>query len=116
MAAASAPARQRRQRQTARSGRSGRGGVRWDRVGRIALLGTLAVILLLYISPAKHWLEQSSTAKSQQAELAELERDNAGLKQRVRTFRNPASLELEARRLGMVREGERAYVIERLPR
>lgn len=115
MAAASAPARprQRRQRQTARSGR---GGVRWDRVGRIALLCTLAVILLLYISPAKHWVEQSRTAGAQQEELAELERDNAELKQRVRTFRDPASLELEARRLGMVREGERAYVIERLPR
>ena len=81
-----------------------------------ALLGTLAVILLLYISPAKHWVEQSRTAGAQQEELAELERDNAELKQRVRTFRDPASLELEARRLGMVREGERAYVIERLPR
>lgn len=115
MAAASAPARprQHRQRQTARSGR---GGVRWDRVGRIALLGTLGVILLLYISPATHWLEQSSTARSQQAELAEVERDNAELKRRVRTLRDSASLELEARRLGMVREGERAYVIERLPR
>lgn len=112
-ATASTRPRQRRQRQTARSRR---GGVRWDRVGRVALLATLAVILLLYISPAKHWLEQSRTAGAQQAELAELERDNAELKQRVRTFRDPASLELEARRLGMVREGERAYVIEHLPR
>lgn len=115
MAATSAPARprQRRQRQTAGSTR---GGVRWDRVGRIALLGTLGVILLLYISPASHWIQQSGTAKSQQSELAELERENQELKQRVRTLRDPASLELEARRLGMVREGERAYVIQSLPR
>jgi cell division protein FtsB len=115
MAAASASARprQRRRRQTARFGR---GGVRWDRVGRIALLGTLGVILLLYISPATHWIQQSGTAKSQQAELAELERENDELKKRVRTLRDPASLERVARELGMVREGERAYVIQSLPR
>ena len=100
--------RQRHQR------RSGRAGVRWDRVGRIALVGTLGVILLLYISPAKHWLEQSSAARVAQTELGELERENAELKQRVRTLRDPEALKLEARRLGMVGVGERAYVIENL--
>lgn len=113
MAAASARPGQRRQRQTTRTGR---GGVRWDRVGRIALLGTLGVILLLYISPATHWIQQSGTANAQQAELADLERENEELKQRVRTLRDPASLERVARGLGMVREGERAYVIQSLPR
>ena len=42
-----------------------RGTIRWDRVGRLALLATLGVILLLYISPAKHWLEQSRTSTAQ---------------------------------------------------
>ena len=46
-----------------------RGTIRWDRVGRVALLGTLGVILLLYISPAKHWLEQARTARHQKQEL-----------------------------------------------
>jgi hypothetical protein len=32
-----------------------RTSIRWDRLGRLALLGTLFVILMLYISPAKHW-------------------------------------------------------------
>jgi cell division protein FtsB len=30
----------------------------------------------------------------------------------VTTLRDPAALEAQARRLGMVREGERSYVIE----
>ncbi len=111
MASATAAARPRQRHRR----RSGRAGVRWDRVGRIALLGTLGVILLLYISPSKHWLEQSSAARVQQAELGELERENAELKQRVRTLRDPEALELEARRLGMVGVGERAYVIKNLP-
>ncbi|MBA3261133.1 MAG: septum formation initiator family protein [Thermoleophilaceae bacterium] len=93
-----------------------RTNIRWDRVGRLALLGTLVVILLLYLSPAKHWLQQSSTAGAQRKELQELARENGQLKRRVHDLRDPGALEREARRLGMVRQGERAYVIEGLPR
>jgi len=82
----------------------------------MALLGTLGVILLLYISPAKHWLEQSSTARAQKQELQTLNAENATLKRRLRGLRNPATLESEARRLGMVKEGERSYVIENPPK
>jgi cell division protein FtsB len=93
-----------------------RTSIRWDRLGRIALLGTLFVILLLYISPAKHWWEQSRTSNAQEQELEDLTKENRGLKKRVRALRDPGALEREARRLGMVRQGERAYVIEGLPK
>src|ERR671916_725868 len=86
------------------------------RLGRVALLGTLVVILLLYISPAKHWWQQSRTAAAQKDELRDLTEENRTLKKRVRALRDPGALEREARRLGMVRQGERAYVIEGLPR
>jgi cell division protein FtsB len=93
-----------------------RTSIRWDRLGRVALLATLFVILLLYISPAKHWWQQSRTASAQKEELRDLTTENRSLKKRVRTLRDPGALEREARRLGMVRQGERAYVIEGLPR
>jgi len=92
------------------------GTVRWDRVGRVALLSTLGVILLLYVSPAKHWIEQSSTARAEKSELRSLEAEHGRLERRVKQLRDPAAVEGEARRLGMVREGERAYVIENSPR
>jgi cell division protein FtsB len=92
-----------------------RSGIRWDRVGRVALLTTLGVIMLLYVSPALHWLEQTKTAGEQSAELRELTAKNRELKQRLRQLRSPGALEREARRLGMIRQGERAYVIENLP-
>ena len=92
-----------------------RSSIRWDRVGRVALLGTLAVIMVLYISPARHWIEQSRTAGEQHGELRELVAKNRQLKRRVHELRSPGALEREARRLGMVRRGERAYVIENLP-
>jgi len=81
----------------------------------MALLALLGGILLLYVSPAKHWWEQSRTAASQSAELRQLETEHAKLKQRAAELRNPNTLELEARKLGMVQQGERAYVIENAP-
>lgn len=93
-----------------------RSGIRWDRVGRVALLGTLVVILLLYVSPAKHWIQQSRTAGEQRTELREAVRQNRELKRRVRDLRTPGALEREARRLGMVKQGERPFVIENVPR
>ena len=90
------------------------GTIRWDRVGRVALLCVLGAIVLLYVSPAKHWIEQSRTAGEQRQELHDLTEQNHHLKSRVKELRSPGALEREARRLGMVRKGERAYVIENL--
>ena len=92
-----------------------RSGIRWDRVSRVALMSVLGVIMLLYVSPATHWVEQSRTAGEQKGELRELTAKNRQLKRRVRELREPGALEREARRLGMVRQGERSYVIENLP-
>ena len=92
-----------------------RTGIRWDRLGRVALLGTLVVILFSYASPARQWIKQSGTAGHQKQELSELKGENRNLKKRLRALRDPGALEREARRLGMVRAGERSYVIENLP-
>lgn len=113
-AAATERTRRSAQRRNVRAGTAR--GIRWDRLGRVALLAMLGVILLLYVSPAKHWLEQSGTRSAQKEELSRLDAENARLKGKVRALSNPGSLEREARRLGMVRRGERSYVIENPPR
>jgi cell division protein FtsB len=91
-----------------------RSGIRWDRIGRYALLATLFVILLLYISPAKRWIQQSHAAGEQTRQLEQLKTDHARLERRLGQLRDPRALEREARKLGMVRHGERAFVIENL--
>ena len=93
-----------------------RAGIRWDRVGRVGLLSVLGIILLLYVSPIKHWIEQSRTADEQRTEMRDLARENRSLKRRVHELRTPGALEREARRLGMVRHDERSFSIENLPR
>ena len=92
-----------------------RGGVRWDRIGRVALLLVLGLILLLYVGPARSSFSTWQTAKSKRAEVHRLERENARLRARRRALNDPRTLEAEARRLGMVRPGERPFVVDGLP-
>lgn len=91
-------------------------GIRWDRLSRVALLVVLFVLVLLYIGPARSYLSTLNEAKQRRAQVSELKRENAALRARRAALRNPGALESEARRLGMVRPGERPYVIENLPR
>ena len=84
-------------------------------MGRFALMTTLLVILALYVSPAVHWFEQTRTAGRQRQELRDLAREHRALLHRARELRDPGAIEREARRLGMVRQGERSFVIENLP-
>jgi cell division protein FtsB len=91
-------------------------GIRWDRVGRVTLLVVLVGILALYVGPAHSWWVTWHEAKQRRAEVARLQAENARLREHVRALRDPAALEREARRLGMVRPGERSYVIRGLPK
>jgi cell division protein FtsB len=93
-----------------------RPNIRWDRVGRVFLLGVLFVILLMYVSPLTRWVTQKNTAKEDTAELQQLQEANNSLKARLKSLQSPQALELRARSLGMVKQGERAFVIENLPR
>ena len=86
--------------------------IHWHRVGRLALLMVLAVILLLYIRPVVHWVQQRNTAAHSRADLQRLQDEHDRLQKRLRALTGPGAIEREARSMGMVKAGERAYVIE----
>jgi len=89
--------------------------VRWDRVGRVALLVLLLVVAALYVGPARSLLSAWQDSNGKQAEVRELQREHDALVRRARALRDPLVVEAEARRLGMVRPGERSYVVGNLP-
>jgi cell division protein FtsB len=93
-----------------------RPNIRWDRVGRVFLLGVLFVILLMYVSPLTRWVTQKNTAREDTAELHQLQATHDALKARLKALQGSQAIELRARSLGMVKQGERAFVIENLPR
>jgi cell division protein FtsB len=90
----------------------GRTRIRWDRLGRWALIGVFALVLYLYIGPAVSWVQTYREAGRQREQVAALRAVNAQLRERKRRLSQPGALEREARRLGMVRAGERAYVVK----
>jgi cell division protein FtsB len=92
-----------------------RSTVRWDRVGRVALLLLLGFVLLLYVNPAISYLQTWQAANAKRSEVDRLQTENKRLLARKAALKRPATLEREARSLGMVRPGERAYVINGLP-
>lgn len=76
----------------------------------------LFAVLVSYLGPARNYLESWRLAKQTRVELQELRTDNDRLRERAKRLRDPNTIELEARRIGMARPGERAYVIRGLPK
>lgn len=90
--------------------------IRWDRVGRWALIAVLLFILALYIRPLTGYWSTWQEAKHKRAEVQQLQRENKELRARRAALSGPTALEQEARRLGMVKPGERAYSLKDLPK
>ena len=89
--------------------------VRWDRVGRVGLLVVFAVVGLLYARQAISYLSVRSQAHQQNAIVKSLTRENAQLRRQATSLENPATIVKDARALGMVKPGERPYVVSGLP-
>lgn len=89
--------------------------VRWDRVGRVGLLVVLAVVVGLYLKQGLSLLATHSQAQQQEAIVHQLVHANAALRREQRSLNDPTTIEQAARALGMVRPGERPYVITGLP-
>jgi cell division protein FtsB len=77
----------------------------------VALLVVLAVVAGLYVQHALAYLAARGQWGRQGAIVRQLERSNAALRRQERALQDPAQILLQARQLGMVRPGERAYVI-----
>ena len=90
--------------------------VRWDRVGRMALLFVGVLLICLYVNPLRTYVATRHEAKTKRAEVAALQAEHRALVRRAHELRRASSIEIEARRLGMVRRTERAYVVRGLPR
>jgi cell division protein FtsB len=89
--------------------------LRWERIGRIALLVVLAVVVGLYVQRALTYLSVRSQAQQQLGIVQRLSRQNAKLVQQQKALNDPATIEKDARALGMVRPGERPYALSGLP-
>jgi cell division protein FtsB len=90
--------------------------VRWDRVGRVGLLLVLVVVVGLYVEHALSYFSTRQAAARDAAVVTRLTHDNASLVQQQKALQDPATIERTARALGMIKPGERPYVVTGLPK
>jgi O-methyltransferase involved in polyketide biosynthesis len=79
------------------------------------MLFVLGVLVYLYISPVRGLIADLHEASARHAQVVALERTSATLRAQERTLSEASTLEIEARSLGLVRPGEREYVVSGLP-
>lgn len=102
-------------RRPSASARRAPAGIRWDRLSRYALLVVFAGLVLLYVNPLRTYVETRGESAERREQVRVLEREHARLSARKQALTRPAVVEAEARRLGMVRPGERPFVVRNLP-
>jgi cell division protein FtsB len=85
-------------------------------VGRTALLLVLIGIVGLFIGPLHSYWATRHEAAARHNEVVRLQHENARLRGRRAALKSKGTLEKEARRLGMVRPGERPFVVRGLPK
>lgn len=86
------------------------------RFGRIALVLVVLLMASSYVRPAVDWVDARSAAGEQAQRLDALRTAKAKLEREKARLSTERGLTVEARHLGMVREGERAYVVRGLPK
>jgi cell division protein FtsB len=109
------PSTDRRPPQRPRVVAGGGRAIRWDRVGRVALLMVFIGVVALYVGPSVSFFHTYREAKARRGEVRQLQAENAKLRARRKALQNPRTLEREARRLGLVKPGERPFVVKGLP-
>lgn len=90
--------------------------IRWDRLSRYGLLAVLAILMLLYVNPARNYVSTLRESHRRAADVRTLEHQNQRLRAKQKALGNPQVLEAEARRLGLAKPGERVYMVQGLPR
>ncbi len=75
-------------------------------------VGTLAVVALLYYRPLKSYVETRSSLEDRAAEVRSLRAERDELARRLAESDTPEALARRARRLGLVKVGERLFIVK----
>ena len=90
--------------------------IHWDRLGRIVLVLVFFAILFSYISPVMNFFDAWRGSHDTDSQLQALQLEHKRLATKAATLKDPNAEVEEARRMGMVLNGERSFVVKNLPR
>jgi cell division protein FtsB len=95
------PAPRKRARRSSRSARA----LRW--IGVVVLLA----VAIGYVQPLRAYRDASADVAAHRAQIESIERTNAELEQRISETETSVFVEREARKLGLVKPGERLFIV-----
>ena len=79
------------------------------------MLCVLVAIVYLYLSAGLSFFSSWRESKRDSAQVSALERENRLLVRQREAVSGQGALQIQARRLGMIRPGEQGYVVSGLP-
>lgn len=78
---------------------------------RLLAIAGIALVGFLYWKPMQTYLHTNKQLQAQQAEVRELRREKAQLQKRIAQAGTGGQLVREARRLGLVKPGEKLFIV-----
>jgi cell division protein FtsB len=85
------------------------------RFTRLLALGLIVLLGLLYYRPVRAYLETKRSVEARTAEVRELAARKHDLEERLAEIRSGSTLVRGARRLGLVKPGERLFIVRGIP-
>jgi cell division protein FtsB len=79
-------------------------------------VAALCLVAFLYYRPAQTFLHKRATVAARTAEVRRLQAEHVRLQRLVEASTSNAALAREARRLGLVRPGERLFIVKGIAR
>jgi cell division protein FtsB len=79
---------------------------------RLLALGVVVLAGFLYYQPLASYLERREALARRSDEVAALRARKSELERRLEASKSPEALAREARRLGLVKEGERLFIVK----
>ena len=79
---------------------------------RWCVLAAAALVAFLYYQPVSSYVETRTSLHEREAEVRQLRAEKSRLEQRLADSTTVAALAREARRMGLVRPGERLFIVK----
>jgi cell division protein FtsB len=82
---------------------------------RLLALGAIALLAFLYWKPLHTYMRTKHELQTRKAEVHALQAEQARLERRIAAVGSSVQLVREARRLGLVKPGEKLFIVKGIP-
>jgi cell division protein FtsB len=82
---------------------------------RLLAIGGIALVAFLYWKPTQTYLHTNHELQARKAEVRALREEKAQLQKRIAQAATGGQLVREARRLGLVKQGEKLFIVRGIP-